>query len=287
MKTHYSADPSVKDQAGDIWRGLVPEFRWWSTQSSAIVITPACDLANNKCDWVSFVPVVPLREWFVGRSFFRDVVLQLKEAASLLQLMIPVFLESASITGSHSQALNELEGKVLGIRPVKGQQAHIDRCRAAFLVLRAQIGSGSCTVNDVRACFARGGFEKMVRAVTGNSYRGDIHFLPSDGRVHPYSAMEEDSVALFRYVFSRPIELLEAANDTASQDWASAQDGICDFFPSVTMIPGLRPIKVGALTKVVHSDLVARFVSNQVRLGAPDLPDMQHESIRRSLLEQR
>lgn len=287
MKTHYSTDPSVKDQAGDIWKGMVPEFRWWSTQSSAIVITPACDLANNKCDWVSFVPVVSLREWFVGRSFFRDVVLQLKEAAALLQLMIPVFLDSGSITGSHFQALDELEKKVLAIRPVKGQQVHIDRCKAALVVLRAQVGLGSCTVNDVRACFAKGGFEKLVRSITGNSYRGDIHFLPTDGRVHPYSAMEEDSVALFRYVFSRPIELLGAANDTSSQDWESARNGICEFFPAVTMIHGSRPIKVGTLTKVVHSDLVARFVSNQVRLGAPDLPDLQHELIRRKLLEQR
>lgn len=285
MRACYSADPSVRDQSGDIWLGMVPAYRCWQGKSSAILITPACDLAQNKCEWVTFVPAIPIKSWLSSRGFFRDILTQLKEACSKVNIVLPIELDSMAITTMHEVALKNVMNKLKQLAGKKGLEVHLNRANSAAKVLLAQLGfSEECAQNDLKQCFTSGNFLRVLKAIAGNAYRSDIHFLPSDGRSPPHSVMEADSVALFRYLFSVPIEILVAASDTKNSNWLESMSTIRKSFPSITLPELDRPMKIGSLNKVYQSDLISRFVANQIRLGVPDFPTSYHDDVAQRIL---
>ena len=63
-KNYYDTTPERRHQTGDIWKGL-PTFGLLGQHQtcSGLVITPACDLANNKSTTITYLPILTVTEY--------------------------------------------------------------------------------------------------------------------------------------------------------------------------------------------------------------------------------
>lgn len=63
-KSFYSLYPDGYHATGDIWMRL-PSMGLLSREHvSGLIVTPACDLANCKTETVTYVPIVPVSEFW-------------------------------------------------------------------------------------------------------------------------------------------------------------------------------------------------------------------------------
>ena len=79
-------------------------------------------------------------------------------------------------------------------------------------------------------------------------------------------------MVLFRYPFSAPIQLLECAQDVQLANWDAVMSELRPLVPGIDAF-ATRPLKRGTLRAGFLGDLLTRFVSMHVRLGAPDLSE--------------
>ena len=66
----YDNLPSPDHRTGDIWRHLPTFGTLTRVSTSGIIITPACDLANRKCEMITYLPIIPVAD-YIGSSAFR------------------------------------------------------------------------------------------------------------------------------------------------------------------------------------------------------------------------
>src|SRR5688500_442058 len=72
-RDYYDVNPSAHHSPGDLWREL-PTFGLLPfSQCGGIVITPACDLANNKAETITYLPVISAIEWFGTTAFLPEL----------------------------------------------------------------------------------------------------------------------------------------------------------------------------------------------------------------------
>src|SRR5208337_4655601 len=87
---YYDYLPPQTHACGDIWSNLTTLNLLGSSPVSGIVVTPACDLSQNKTETVTYLPVVPIRAYFstVGalRTTRERVIGHLKAAHLTTQL---------------------------------------------------------------------------------------------------------------------------------------------------------------------------------------------------------
>ena len=120
--------------------------------------------------------------------------------------------------------------------------------------------------------FGAKNWNATVQQVLRNSHRLDLFFLPSDAQPISWSAIPDHSVVLFRYPFSAPIQLLECAQDVQLTNWDTVIGELRPLLPGIDAF-ATRPLKRGTLRPGFLGDLLTRFVSMHVRLGAPDLSE--------------
>jgi hypothetical protein len=59
-RDYYDFLPPNVHRTGDIWKSL-PTFGTLSCRSApGIVITPSCDLANNKSETITYIPIISI-----------------------------------------------------------------------------------------------------------------------------------------------------------------------------------------------------------------------------------
>jgi len=275
---YYEFFPPPEHRAGDIWADL-PTFGMFGIEHvTGIIITPACDLQNCKAETITYLPIVSVRQAFVLRGFLPAVIKAINGQAQVLGVdglddsNGPfILMETTQIDALDTHIKEKERSRKLG----KQEQAAAERAMAGMSVLRKGYGISvtAASGTELRTLFGVSNFEAIVERLVTNSYKADTHFLPNDDQRPQWSAIPEPSVALFRYVFSAPIEIFDCAQDISRADWENEIKRMSSYTPGVASFGARRPMKRQTLKSRFAADLLTRYVAMHVRLGAPDFTD--------------
>ena len=275
---YYEFFPSPEHRVGDIWADL-PTFGMFGIEHvTGIVITPACDLQNCKAETITYLPIVSVRQAFVLRGFLPVVIRAINGQAQVLGIDGlddndgPFILMEATQIDA---LVTRIKEKARGRKVSEKEKAAAERAMAGVSILRNGYGLSvtAASATELRTLFGTSNCEAIVERLVTNSYRADMHFLPSDGQRPEWSAIPEPSVALFRYVFSAPIEIFDCAQDLSRAEWGYEIRRMSSCTVGVASFGARRPMKRQTLKSRFAADLLTRYVAMHVRLGAPDFTD--------------
>lgn len=277
---HYYSSALATQNTGDIYRGL-PTFGLLKMDvCSGIVITPACDLSNSKVETITYLPIISIKNWFCSRSIYQIIRSELKSHFNNVPIefdetilpknflpkvdSLPLMKSLIPTDKSVSQKHKEIYGKILnGIGLIE-----------KIISPEEQKFEG----NDLLKFIGEKKLNQIKEKIISNSFSNDIHFLPKDYENIEWSAIENHSLALFRYPITVPIEIFELANDYNCSNWELSVDELSQRLPSVDAFKNMRPLKSIRLNQEFLGDLLTRFVSLYVRLGSPDFtPDVMEK----------
>lgn len=280
---YYEALPPSQFGVGDIWDELPSFGHMGCVSTKGIVVTPACDLANRKVETLTYLPVISLSDYLIGRSFSVEILRILKTQVKSVALDGTLFDGLKGVALPCVQAMGVLARDVaLELNDCKDPKrgAVLERILSAIKhLVSVRTRGADRTVQCVRRILSDKEFDRAIREIVRNSYSVDLHFLPGDGRVADMSVIKAHSVVLFRYAMSIPVEFLEAAQDTANRNWAVVVEGLSQEFPVAKHVTA-KPLRVGRLKAAFIPDLISRFTSLHVRMGSPDFsPDTINEYV--------
>lgn len=272
---YYEFFPQPEHRVGDIWVDL-PSFGMFGIEHvTGIVITPACDLQNCKAETITYIPIVPIRQAFVLRGFLPAVIREIN--GQVQALGIDDLDDSAGpfilMEPTHIDALiARIKEKTGGRNVSEKDKAAAKRAIAGVTILRKGYGLSVTAASglELKTLFGASNFDKLVERIVTNSYRTDMHFFPSDTQRPEWSAISEHSVALFRYVFSAPIEIFDCAQDLSRAEWGHEIRRMSSCAAGVASFGARRPMKRQTLKSSFAADLLTRYIAMHVRLGAPD-----------------
>lgn len=274
-RDYYDLNPPLGNALGDIWQDL-PTFGLLRGRLSAgIVVTPACDLANRKAETITYLPVVGVLDLLGSVAFLPEVrrVLdgQWKVVSNEPLLVWPEgYRIPARDTVQAAQAIvgDKLGGTQLGAK----DKASLERVAAALGVIGCLCSEAAarCDFKIFAKCLGESGLRETLGRIVMNSYRADLHFLPWDRQPAEWSGIKEHSVVLFRYPLTAPIEVFEAAQDISLADWGTYLKSIQPYYQLAGAFSGGCPTKRSSVKAPFISDLIARYVGLNVRLGSPD-----------------
>ena len=240
----------------------------------AIVITPACDLANDKVGVITYIPVLPISEYFSTIATLPRLRRALDNKLALLQVS-----ERFSDTARHfppraeelmriTEALAALESS----RQLTKQEAiALEGAKAGIKIIGAirDPELSSISPEDLSSIFGKE-HQATIGQIVTNSFSSDVHFLPADLQPVKWSAVFEHSVALFRYPMVVPVEILDRANDARPADWKTIVEETAQCLPCARHFIDELPMKRATLESNYMNDLLARFASVHMRIGSPD-----------------
>lgn len=140
-RQYYDTNPSQRHSTGDIWSGLPTHGLLQQPLLSGIVITPACDLAQAKVETITYLPILPVVDWFSSRSFQHECTNAMRGESRLVRLDAPFLAtDSPPVVPTELTAYEDaLAAATLDDR--RAEEALV-RCQAATRLLRAILGSG-------------------------------------------------------------------------------------------------------------------------------------------------
>jgi hypothetical protein len=275
---YYDVAPPADNAAGDVWSGLPCHGFLGTGPLTGIVITPACDLSNNKVETITYLPIVPVRAFFGTPAYLPELMRELSgqlEAANLKGLVecpsrfVPprqadidaarIVLDEASKSGGSAKA-----------------SAAIERARAGVDLLDfvRQPALSSVPVSLWRTLLGEKNSGVTLERIVRNAYRTDLYFLPNDQQRRDWSGVPDHSLVLFRYAFSAPICVFERAASVSEMDWLAVLADLREIHPGIDAFGSVRPLKRLRLRPRFLSDLLTKYAAMHVRLGAPDFtPD--------------
>jgi len=157
--------------------------------------------------------------------------------------------------------------------------ADLNRIRHLLRWIEHALGRSSSgeAAPDVQKILAPSEWEKSRKEIVRNAFRDDIHFLPREREETQLPAVEEHSVALFRYPLAVPLCVLDQAMVIPEAQWGSEMDVLSLRVPFAQHFRGCRPTKVLRLQPEFLHDLLTRYVRVYVRVGSPDFSDEASE----------
>lgn len=264
-KHFYDFLPSIDHRTGDIWRGL-PTFGLYSKKViDGIVVTPACDLANRKCETITYLPIVSIEEYLSSSPYRYECWLEVQNALTKLKL-------SSRVTPPNRFELalsEEFEAVVAGLGTSDLDTHAGKQIVAYFEYLKLAAKHEIAPISIIRRVFGKGRLEEQIDRAITNSLKADIHFLPADGQAAEYSSVRTHSLVAFRYPITVPIELLDLAQRTTEQAWPTERERACLQWPSAASFLEW-PVKLSRLRDDFLADMLSRYVSMYIRLGSRD-----------------
>ena len=265
-KNYYAPLPELQHRTGDIWRNL-SAFGLIHSQNpvSGLVITPACDLANNKTPTITYLPIVSVRTYLStenGYSLMRSTMSTLLEG-QLKRSDLSELLERSKIPDETTLALMEEEIK----KNASGHSSIIlKRLNAGLSAIRKIRSGDSSAGSEIKIVLKTDDWKQFCENIVKNAIFDDVHFLPPEEPIEEWSAISEPSLVLFRYPITVPRAMLDMAS-SSHEDWPTNLQKLSPFHQLGFKE---RPLKVTRLSKEFLSDLLTRFARLYVRIGAPD-----------------
>lgn len=283
---YYDLLPPNLHRTGDIWKYL-PNFDLVNPRPmSGLVVTPACDLAQRKVETVTFLPILTISEYLNSSGFFFELWLETTitlQKLGLTHIVIPPERFELPL-------LEELEQVLSTARQIAVQDtqkgSHVTRLAAYTEYVRKQQSNILSTLTEVGKIFSGTNFDKILKRLTTNAYKTDIHFLPCDGKPRESSAVPEHSVALFRYASTIPLCLLDIAQVSTQPQWTEGSNKIFHGMEGLKHHISNCPVRLATVKDDFLSDLLSRYVGMQIRLGSRDFTEDTIEHVVRQLKDQ-
>lgn len=277
IKDIYDLSPGPLHQPGDIWHSL-PTFGILSAEfAPAIIITPACDLANNKTDTVTYIPIIPAASYFTLPVNITEIIQTINNNLAICKIKLSLKNEISSHSLPSHESIEEALSCVVMIAK-KSQNNNteiaIEKLLAGLEILQAISNNNNILPGITGKCASiaiKGWKDRIEKKIIRNA-TSDTYFLPYDEQPHEWSAIPSHSVALFRYPLSIPLEFLNLANNS-SIDWEQSLNSLEKVYPVAKFFDKIRPMKRGSLRASFSSDLLTKYVGLYVRLGSPDYSD--------------
>jgi hypothetical protein len=275
---------------GDIWADLPTHGLLKCKRCAGIVITPACDLANQKVETLTYLPVVPISHWFSCTGALTEIQNQARPLSTQLEIGDN---ESKVLTSRLPDGVEiEKFEAVVKAKIGDGKTQKINQLVERLLACTSQIklitreSFGLTEMPKLQQICGEKQFSQIIKKIICNSYRSDLHYLPSDGEDEEWSAIPRHAVALFRYPLTAPIELFDLSQDLSIHDWDAAIGQHVGRIPFAEAFREKKPLKTLTLLKDFLSDLLTRFVSLYVRLGSPDFNEHTVDTLQRQIADE-
>ncbi len=273
-ESYYDFSPGLAHASGDIWSDFPTHGILGQEIIPALVVSPACDLAQGKVDVITYLPILPLRAYFSSTAALPDVrraidgQLAVANLRGLLDLPSMFTIPPVSMLTTAESLLSEHESGSLGQK----ERTALLRVAAGLRILReiAQPALREVAAADLNLLFGDKEWASMKSRMVTNSYRTDLHFLPADGQRPEWTGVAKHSLVLFRYPLTAPIEIVDAAQDISLADWPQWCHETTGRVPCAARFGQARPMKRLTVRIEFISDLLTRFVALFVRLGSPD-----------------
>jgi hypothetical protein len=288
-RSYYDYFPPGNHAPGDIWMDLPTHGLLRRDRTSALVVTPSCDLSNRKVSTITYVPIISFQDWVGCRDFLPEVI---GTMSSLVEHLGAVGISSSSVLGCDeifSTALSEqllvLEKGLTNEKIPKALRIACERYLSGAKHLKRVSCGEPANVRDLEVCLTKARWLKIRSQVVKNALRSDLYFLPADCNDPETSPISNHSVALFRYPLTAPVAMLDSAQDASLPDWTAATAALATLEPMAYAFSGARPLKCLRLRDRFLSDLLTKFVALYSRLGSPDFSEESVETISRELGE--
>lgn len=255
-QSYYKDLPDSRHRTGDIWTGF-PTFDLFPNRGAgvpAIIITPACDLYNNKTHTITYLPILTVRELLameVGYDLVRPSIqgiLNKYQQEDLAGLLDRGAVPDANSVGLLRSASTESWSE-------SARTIYLAGLSALQCLQTGDLDAGQY----LKRALPKKDWERFRNTLVKNSFSDDLHFLPPEQPVYEFSAIREASVVLFRY----PMTIHRVELDKAAKPEGSA--GTRQF--------SATPLKVTRLEREFLSDLLTRFARLYIRLGSTDFTD--------------
>jgi hypothetical protein len=274
---YYDHLPEPGHAPGDIWCGLPAYGALKAQHVPGIVITPACDLANEKSETITYLPILSVDAWFATFSLLTEIrgstqsllsalISQYRVAVDPPELArVPTLEQLASLKGSLEAITADAKAAALAMRALSGVEA------MRRIVRRDELHTPP---SILAALFGDKDFSTRCERLVRNALRLDTYFLPARSRwaTNADDAFSTHSVVMFRYPLTAPLAVLDLANDVAEADWESAIKEY-DILPAAQFFSARRPLRVARLRHQFLVDMLAKYIALYSRVGSPDFPD--------------
>ena len=268
-KDYYDFFPPNAHRTGDIWRDLPNFFIFNIPHSYGIVVTPACDLAQKKSETITYLPIASIEDYLNTPAFYNEIWLNIQsqlEKLKLLKLITPPERYELPILEEILEVSKKIEEMC---KTDKSKDGALTRIKAYEIYAHENKNKRKITIKKISDIFTSGDFDKIIKKIVTNSFKVDIHFLPADEKNIESSSVPNHSLILFRYALTIPVEILNIAQISNSFEWDSQILKMKDETPIINNF-GKVPIRLSTLKDDFLSDLLSRYVSMQIRLGARD-----------------
>ncbi|MCL4793824.1 MAG: hypothetical protein KJZ84_04645 [Bryobacteraceae bacterium] len=282
----YEYNPDLTHEPGDIWTDVPTLGLLRSPVTAGIVITPACDLSWSKSETLTFLPIIPVYEYFRLQCATRIVLQEVSErlkcvdglgddlsglpssAVLSTDLLHTLSIKCGEIESRLSTTNKANEKKQLH-RAIAGLQFLLNGDSQSVAESSTWFSTEQCDKSRLADLFGNK-WAPICHQLVSNNYGQQVHFLPSDGQPKEWAGIPEHSLALFRYPISWPIELFNLAQDLSILEWPSALQKAAGNCPAADLLKSRRPMKALRLKRAFTTDLLSRYVSLYVRVGSPD-----------------
>jgi|GEM_PF-2611865 len=270
-KDYYKNLPAIEHETGDIWSGFPSWGMTDHTTTSAIVITPACDLSQKKSETVTVLPIITITDYLYSKSFYSELWNEFNSKLKDLERgdILPESRFSNPPTSKLREVLNAIEGIAKQKKLYTQLLAYIEYIN--YVETKAEERKQNAAPNISNILGAKK-FSEILKKIFTNSYKSDIHFFPAYKNAGEFSAIPAHSVALFRYAHSVPIDILNAAQTSSDAWWEQDKKALTGQLP---MIDNFKewPIKLSTLKDDFLSDLLSRYLGMFMRLGSRDFTE--------------
>lgn len=273
VSAYYDLAPTLVHRTGDIWRAIPSHGMFRTPTIHGLVITPSCDLTNNKTNTITYLPIVPVADWVITLDLLPEFERSLLGLAEQLESEVksppPIPSDTNNLLTLSLTA--ELDTYELLATSKKAKDAML-RYRSCLKCIGACHASTprDASLAEVRQAIGTKSWSDNCARLLTNSLRTDVHFLPADGQGAEWSAVPEHSVVLFRCPMTAPRKLFDLAQSIELADWESAITSLTPLFPIASAFTAFRPLKAATLRKDYLHDLLTRFGSLYLRVGSPD-----------------
>lgn len=217
-KDFYESLPSGTHSTGDIWAQL-PTFGLLNDGVASIVITPACDLAQKKCETITYLPILPVAEYLSSSAFYSETWQAIQDVLAKLKLSHLVIPPNRFELPIKSEIEDVIAKIGQGKKTDEGTKSQLARVEYYNSYIQTVLSGGKPSVDLIEKIITKSKFEKILSALITNAYKADIHFLPADGQPAAYSGIPTSSVILFRNPLTIPISVLDAAQHCTADQW--------------------------------------------------------------------
>ncbi|QYX46930.1 hypothetical protein K3F43_19880 [Pseudomonas tussilaginis] len=263
----YKNMPSLDHETGDIWHNLPGFGLPYNLMTTGIVISPACDLSQKKTETATVIPIIPIHEYLYSKSFYSEIWNELSDRLKPYGADDHAPSDRFSHPPLHliEKSLQQLEGDRKQISLYNRLAAY----KEYIQYTQALPGARGSKKPDIEVIFSGRRYGEILKKIFCNSFKSDIHFFPAYGAPSDFAPIPHHSVALFRYVYSIPLEILDAAQSSREEWWKNDCRGMSGTTPLIEHFEEY-PLKVSRLKDDFLTDLISRYLGMFMRLGSRD-----------------